>query len=126
MLGLFGQLTSSAGTSDRILFGPVILTPNGPLIPLKSGQHPWDIRPRVPGIHLQADLGLDVSLPPNSDGGMKLNRVLFQIYSPLSLFPADSEPEYDVAMAYAGDLFIPSIGPSENCNHECGEECAGQ
>jgi hypothetical protein len=113
MLGLFEQLTSSAGTTDKILFGPVVLNPNGPLIPLEAGQHPWDIRPRVPGIHLQADLGLEVSLPPNSDRGMKLKRLLFQIYSPFAFPPPDRKPAYHVAMAYAGDLFIPSIGKNK-------------
>ena len=77
---------------------------------MADGQLPVDSEPRIPGIHLHADLGFDVSFPPNSDGGMKLKSLLFHIYSPLSLFPRADVPEYDLAMAYAGDLFIPSVG----------------
>jgi len=44
---------------------------------------------------------------------MKLKTLLFHIYSPLSSFPRNGLPEYDLAMAYAGDLFIPSIGKNK-------------
>ena len=113
MLGLFEQIAKSAGAGDKILSGPVTLSATGPLLPLEDSQLPWDIRPRIPGIHLQADLGFELSFPPNSDGGMKLKTLLFHLYSPLSLFPPAGIPEYDLAMAYAGDLFIPSIGKNK-------------
>lgn len=113
MLGLFEQLAKSTSASDKILYGPVVLTAAGPLFPLKDGQLPWNAQPRIPGIHLQADLGFELSFPPNSDGGMELKKLLFHIYAPLSFLPLADVPEYSLAMACAGDLFVPSIGKNK-------------
>ena len=110
MLGFFERLAKSAGTSDKLLYGPVVFKAAGPLYPLREGQLPWDVRPRIPGIHLRADLGFEISFPPDSSGGMKLKTPLFHVYSPLRMFASDELPEYGFSTGYAGDLFIPSIG----------------
>jgi hypothetical protein len=109
MLGLLEKLRGSASAGEKILYGPVILNAMGRLSHLKDDRLPWDTRPLIPGIHLQADLGFGVSLPPSSDGGMNLKSLFFRVYTPLSLFPEDGQPEYNIAMAFTGDLFIPGI-----------------
>ncbi len=108
MFGLLDYLVTSPNASHKILSGPVVLRPTGTPLPLEDGQFPWSSRPRIPGIHLQANLGLALSFPPGS-GKMELKALRFHVYSPLSLFPPDGVPGYRFAMAYAGDLFIPSI-----------------
>jgi hypothetical protein len=108
MLALFEQLRGAAGGTPTVLHGPVILH-SAALRPLEDDQFPWDARPRIPGIHLQADLGFEVSLPPDSDAGMKLKKLRFHVYSPLSWPSPPDEPSYGLATAYAGDLLIPSI-----------------
>jgi hypothetical protein len=110
MLGAFEQFTNSGKASNRILYGPVILETNGPLLPLQGDQLPWEIEPRIPGIHLRAALGFDLSFPPGQDAGLKLKELLFHIYSPLTFLPYGNLPQYDLAMAYAGELFIGSTG----------------
>jgi hypothetical protein len=109
MFGLLEQVAKSAGATDKILYGPVVLDPTPALPALQDGQLPWDTEPRIPGIHLHADLGFALTFPPNDKDGMTLKKLRFHIYSPFSFFPLGDGPGYEPAMAYAGDLYIPSI-----------------
>jgi hypothetical protein len=109
MLGVLEKVAKSANAAGKILYGPVILDPAGPPLPLRGGQLPWDTQPRIPGIHLHAGLGFDLTFPPDSQAGMKLAALRFQIYSPFSFFPPEDVPEYSLVMGYAGDLYIPSF-----------------
>jgi hypothetical protein len=113
MLGMFEGLARSTAAGHKILYGPVILDAAGPLPVMEYGHLPWDARPRIPGIHLEANLGFELSLPPESNSGMRLEKLVFRVSSPLSLFPPAEVPEYDLAMAYAGELFVPSISKNK-------------
>jgi len=108
-LGLFEQLARGGHTADKILYGPIVPSSNKPLPALKDEQLPWTVEPRIPGIHLHADLDFGVSFPPGSDGGMKLNQVRCQIYTPLDSTERTVRAGYEPVMAYLGNLVIPSI-----------------
>ena len=108
-LGLFEQLATGGHTTDKILYGPIVPSSNSQLPALKDEQLPWIVKPRIPGIHLHADLDFGVSFPPGSDGGMKLSQLRCQIYTPLDSTEQTVSAGYEPMMAYLGDLIIPSI-----------------
>nr|WP_315186923.1 DUF6603 domain-containing protein [uncultured Albidiferax sp.] len=108
-LGLFEGLQAGEGSAEKLLHGPVLVSVAQLAGPLSNEQLAWDERRRIPGIHLRADLGFDVSFPPGTDKGMKLAQVGLRLYTPLVEMPVGDLPHQAPSIDYVGELFIPSI-----------------
>ncbi len=102
--GLLGIFKESLGGSKCILYGTITLPKNSSEIEsLGIFQYPWTLRNPVPGICLQANLGIELSLYNN-----KLSNVLFHIYSPTSTKWLDKNQSYKPIVCFEVTLEIPS------------------
>ena len=96
------------------LHGPVVIrAPAAPSVLPAAAQLPWDVRDRMPGLHLQADLGPDVAFLPRHDQGLLLAKPGFRIYNPLiwpSTSDGDDGEDYGPSRAYVGRLSLLGAG----------------
>src|SRR5262249_36642894 len=88
---------------------PAPMDPRG--LSLEEGQFPWDSRVLLPGIHLQSRLSIKAGIPP-LDSKIELNNIAIRIYNPLTLNWLRAHIDYDIIIAYVGQVFIPSIQKS--------------
>ncbi len=65
--------------------------------------YPWDSQPKLPGIHLQADLGLNTQI-----GKLKLQDTTLRIFSPLSEHLLSEDDPLRPLVAVTGRFSIPS------------------
>jgi hypothetical protein len=113
--GVFGQ------AQPVTLYGTIQPpTPGQTTPPLPPSQYPWGVAGPIPGIMLQADLGVAWQI-----GALQLRKIAFRIYTPLTTDWLRSNPTYQPALYYTGALRIPSaalevdIGiPVENGGNE--------
>lgn len=108
-LGLLGHVLQAVH-----LHGPVVIRAlAAPSVLTADAQLPWDVRDRMPGLHLQADLGPDVAFLPQHDQGLLLAKPGFRIYNPLiwpSTSDGDDGEDYGPSRAYVGHLSVPGAG----------------
>ena len=104
---LIGSVMKRAFGYDRqhlTVFGTVVLEGNGAQA-LEPRQYPWSANgPPVPGILLQANLGLPLPLGKSHGSGLTFDHVWFRIYSPTSQEWLSSNVTYEPVMAYTGAL----------------------
>jgi hypothetical protein len=109
LLGFFAQIT---GKGDKlVLHGPVVLDPFDTPPRRREGLFPRDVRPRIPGFHLEAVVGPEISLLPGSEA-IKFTNLRFGTYSPLSQYRSPEDEFYEPEMAYLGDIVIAKIPDS--------------
>ena len=96
---------SLADSAELVLLGMINLpTPSSRLIPLRVSEYAWD-HPEAPGIHLEADLGIQFKLGKLGFGGSK-----FRVYSPPSSAWLKENPTYRPIHGYCAKLSVPSAG----------------
>src|SRR5262249_42622860 len=66
---------------------------------LESERYPWELESPVPGILLQADLGLEAAV-----GRMALNDLFLRIYSPTTVDWLETHPGFEPVLAFSGKL----------------------
>ncbi len=105
--GIVGCIESVFGHSGPLTLSGTIRVPapTETTLPLPAGQYPWDLAQPPPGILLQADLGLGLTV-----GGMTLGGVRFCLYSPLTEQWQQRNPTFRPVLAYGGQLRIPGAG----------------
>lgn len=106
--GLLGLLAIPAGDKALLLHGQVIPNPVSDLPTVQGYTLPWNTWPRIPGIHLTVPIGAGISFPPESKA-MQFTNLRLALYSPLSEFWLQENSSYRAAMAFLGDIVIPSI-----------------
>lgn len=106
--GVVGLIGSAFGGDQPLtLYGTIHLPSDdgGPAPESDQGQYPWDAEAGlVPGICLQADLGVS----PMKLGAMHFGGVSFRAYSPISAAWLEQNPGYDPVLAYCGTLSVPA------------------
>ena len=108
MLGLFGTLLSA--DSQVTLFGSIVMPLSTQLtLPLPPKVYPWQADWAVPGINLQADLGVDLRI---ADSSLLFHDMLLRIYSPESSAWLEANSTYVPTTAVTGSLDVPSAGIS--------------
>jgi hypothetical protein len=107
--GVMGFVAGIFGVSSAItLFGTIVMPAStGGFAPLGTDEPGWAAAAPVPGISLQADLGIDYAI-----GSMELNGVWFRAYAPPSADWLQSNPTYVPLLAFTGELSVPSAGVS--------------
>jgi len=103
--GIIGIVESIFGSAQPFTIHGTIRQPKATesTLGLKPLQYPWDLEIPVPGILLEADLGLAKSL-----GSMELSGLFFRIYSPTTDGWYQENNTYKPRIAYSGSLAIPS------------------
>lgn len=95
-------------TEPLVLYGTIhIPGATSTTLPLKALQYPWDVEGPVPGILLQAKLGLNKSF-----GQMVFEEIVFQIYTPHTSDWLQKNTTYRPILGYTGTLNIPSAALS--------------
>jgi hypothetical protein len=106
LAGLFDSLLS--GKRQVTLYGPIVLPTVGQATPdLPPQTYPWQTSWPVPGILLQADLGIEVSLAK-----LKFQNCALRLYTPLTNDWLDANASYEPIIAVTGTLHIPSANVS--------------
>jgi hypothetical protein len=107
--GILGMVESLfGGTAPLKLIGTIVIPgPTATTFPMAPLQFPWTVTGIVPGILLQADLGLSTSF-----GKMTFGETALRIYSPTSTTWLDANPSWQPVLAYLGKLAIPSASLS--------------
>lgn len=106
MIGLLGSVLTGGGSVA--LGGPVVVPKAAEhtlaFRPVPDLRYPWDLPELVPGIHLHADLGIDLALGE----ALRFHDVGLRIYSPTSSDWLEANPSYGPVVAAVGTLDIPS------------------
>jgi hypothetical protein len=107
--GFLGLLGSMIGGGHALkLHGPVVLPKPTevtlPLPALQAMRMPWQQKLTVPGIMLQADLGVDSEIGST----LRLDEVMLRVYSPPSSAWAEANPTYAPMLAASAKLSVPS------------------
>jgi hypothetical protein len=106
LLGLFSALME--GDKEVLIYGPIIMPlPAQTTPPLLDTRFPWQMEDDVPGIKLQADLGIELSI-----SSLKLRDTTLRIYSPVSKKWQSDNPTYQATTAVTSTLDIPSASIS--------------
>lgn len=101
LLGLFDSLLG--GEKQVTLYGPIVLPTTGQVTPeLPPQTYPWQTSWPVPGIVLQADLGIALKL-----ANLTLQNCALRLYTPLASDWLDANGTYEPVVAVAGTLHIP-------------------
>lgn len=102
--GMLGILETTMGDDpELILYGTIVMPrPGRRPLPLEPMEYIWD-RPEVPGIHLKADLNVDLNF-----GKMTFQQFVFRVYSPVSTDWQAENPTFEPVQGYAGKISIPS------------------
>lgn len=103
--GIIGVVESIFGRSEPLtLYGTIQLPLPGQITPpLGPFKYPWDSDNPVPGIMLQASLGVNWDI-----GALKFQKTVFRIYTPVTTDWFRSNPTYPPFIYYTGSLSIPS------------------
>lgn len=111
--GLTGLFDALLGGSETItLYGQIIIPSQGQVTPpLLLFKSPWEMTWTVPGIHLQADLGIGFTLASTH---MRFGNTKLHIYSPLTVEWLNDNGTYMPMTAVTGSLDVPSANISLN------------
>lgn len=111
--GLTGLFDSLLGGKQTVtLYGKIIIAPPGQITPpLPVSQSPWEASWLVPGIHLQADIGIDLSLAKSK---LRFHDTTLRIYSSLSADWLHDNGTYVPMIAVVGRLDVASANISVN------------
>lgn len=111
LLGLVGTLL--AGDVTVPLYGPIILPKPAeltlPVPAVPRYKFPWQSDRMMPGIHLQADLGIDDTLAGTS---LRWHELRWRIYSPHAIAWAQANRTYWPRVAVTSRLDLPSADMS--------------
>jgi hypothetical protein len=77
--GLVGLFSTLLGDTSYTLYGPIHLPTATQITPLPLLQYPWQVTWPVPGIHLQADLGGNHTIPGSA---MTFHDLKLRLYCP--------------------------------------------
>lgn len=106
LLGLFDTL--AGGKKQVTLYGPIVVPTTGQVTAeLPPQTYPWQTSWPVPGILLQADLGIDVTIAK-----LSFHNCTLRLYTPLSNEWLDANASYEPIVAVTGTLQIPSANVS--------------
>jgi hypothetical protein len=106
LIGLFDSLL--AGKKQVTLYGPIVVPTTGQVTPeLPPETYPWQTSWPVPGILLQADLGIEVTLAK-----LRFQNCALRLYTPLTNDWLDAHDTYAPIIAVTGTLHIPSANVS--------------
>jgi hypothetical protein len=112
--GLVGVLDGAVGGKPTLpLYGTIripvdetdLLAPSLVKDLTATRTYPWEVEPALPGIHLQAPLGVELSL-----GKLKINGASYRLFSPLSDEWPPLDDVFDPITAVTGSLDVPSAG----------------
>ncbi|HEY1353045.1 MAG TPA: hypothetical protein VGF67_25810 [Ktedonobacteraceae bacterium] len=107
--GLTGLFDSLLGGKKQVtLYGPIVVPTTGQVTPeLPPETYPWQTSWPVPGILLQADLGIAVTLAK-----LKFQNCALRLYTPLTSDWLDANATYEPIIAITGTLQIPGANVS--------------
>lgn len=102
ILSLIETTFQQSGTLT--LYGPILLPYVGQkVLPLEPFHYPWQTMDAIPGIHLCANLGVDLGV-----GKVDFQTILFRVYMPVSTQWLEKNPSHVPLVCYSGGLSIPS------------------
>ncbi|HLO04708.1 MAG TPA: hypothetical protein VK191_16505, partial [Symbiobacteriaceae bacterium] len=120
LLGLLG--TMMGGDQIVRLSGPIRLPKSGEsALPLAPYTHPWEAG-AVPGLDLQADLGLELTLPGTA---LKLQQTSLRIWAPPTQAWLQANPTFRPQIAITGLLSIDSAGVTAKVVAQAGPNLSG-
>jgi hypothetical protein len=106
LIGLFDSLLG--GKRQVTLYGPIVVPTTGQVTPdLPDQTSPWQVSWPVPGILLQADLGIELTVAK-----LTLQNCTLHLYTPLTNDWLDANARYEPVVAITGTLHIPSANVS--------------